>query len=130
MIDVIEGEENIHSASLALKDFKGTIARRIWSAEVGVILPFVEERRQEILTHLAGVLRVPFTTRFGEVISDVRDLEIGHIESQLINSGITVHPNVRRLVRRLREIRNCLSHLEPLSLELLLDAEINTTIAS
>ncbi len=120
----------MHSASLALKDFKGIIARRIWSAEVGVILPFVEERRQEILTHLAGVLRVPFTTRFGEVISDVRDLEIGHIESQLINNGITVHPNVRRLVRRLREIRNCLSHLEPLSLDLLLDAEINTTIAS
>jgi len=130
MIDLIEGEENIHSAALALKDVKGTITRRIWSAEVGVMLPFVEERRQEILTHLAGVLRVPFSTRFGEVISDVHDLEIGHIESQLINNGITVHPNFRRFVRRLREIRNCLSHLEPLSLDLLLDAEINTTIAS
>jgi hypothetical protein len=127
MIDLMEEEESIHSAALALNDAKGIITRRIWSAEVGVMLPFVEERRQELLTRLAGVLMVPFTTRFGEVISDVHDLEIGHIESQLINNGITVHPNVRRLVQRLREIRNCLSHLEPLSLELLLGAGINTT---
>jgi hypothetical protein len=127
MVDLTEGEESVHSAALALADIQGTVIRRIWSAEVGVMLPFVEERRQEILAHIAGVLRVPFTTRFGEVISDVHDLEIGHIESQLITNGIKVHPDIRRLIQRLREIRNCLSHLDPLTLDLLLCAEISTT---
>jgi hypothetical protein len=126
MVDLMEGEESVHSAALALADIQGTIRRRIWSAEVGVMLPFVEERRQEILAHLAGVLRVPFTTRFGEVISDVHDLEIGHIENQLITNGIKVHPDIRRLVQQLREIRNCLSHLDPLTLDLLFCAEIST----
>jgi hypothetical protein len=81
MVDLTEGEESVHSAALALADLQGTVRRRIWSAEVGVMLPFVEERHQKILSHLAGVLKVPFTTRFGELISDVHDLEIGHIES-------------------------------------------------
>jgi hypothetical protein len=81
MVDLTEGEESVHSAALALADLQGTVRRRIWSAEVGVMLPFVEERHQKILSHLAGVLKVPFTTGFGELISDVHDSEIGHIES-------------------------------------------------
>ena len=124
MIDVVDEEERIHSAVLVSHGGASAIKQRIWNAEVGVMLPFVEERRQEILTRLAGVLQVPFTTGFGEVITDLRDLEIGHIESQLTYNSTSVSPEVRLLVRRLREIRNCLSHLEPLNPELLLYDEI------
>jgi hypothetical protein len=113
------GEEKVHSAYLALDDPKGEVERRVWSAQVGVLLPFVEERRQELLARLDGVLRVPFRTRFGEEITDLRDLEIGHIESQLLTSPLAVDPDVRRQVRRLREIRNSLAHLETLRPEVL-----------
>jgi len=125
IVETMEGSKKIHSAALAEHDAAREIERRIWSAEVGVMLPFVEEKRQEILAQFAGILKVPITTRFGEIINDLHDLEIGHIESQLINNKITVNSATLRLVQRLREIRNCLSHLEPLSLELVLCEEIN-----
>jgi hypothetical protein len=50
-------------------------------------------------------------TRFGEEITDIRDLEIGHIESQLANNP-AVSNSIRQLIMQLRQIRNALSHLE------------------
>jgi hypothetical protein len=123
MLDVVDGVERVHSAVLATHGANSAIQRRIWSAEVGVMLPFVEERRQDILARFAGVLRVPFTTRFGEVITNVRDLEIGHIESQLTDNP-AVGAEMRQLIKQLRKIRNDLSHLEPLDPELLLSGEV------
>ncbi len=126
MTDIIEGKEKKHSAALAVNGSgKVELERRIWSAEVGEILPFIEELRREILEHLAGVLRLPFTTRFGEVIKDLHDLEIGHIDYQISNNSTFFDPKMRKLVRRLRDIRNALSHLESISPELLLCHEIN-----
>lgn len=122
-VDTFDGESRIHSALLALDDSTSELARRIWSAEVGVMLPFVEEKRREIIARLASVLQVPYETRFGEIIEDVRYLEIGHIERQ-INSLASADSDTRCFVRRLREIRNCLSHLEVLPPELLLCEEI------
>jgi hypothetical protein len=75
---------------------------------VAVLLPFVEERRQELLARLRHHFEVPFRTANGEVIEDVRDLEIGHIEYQLATRGRAVPPEVRLLKR----IRNCLAHQE------------------
>jgi len=125
MTDIVEGEKKIHSAILAFNESGlKEINRRIWSAEVGIMLPFVEEIRQEILESLKGVLRVPFKTDFG-MISDRRDLEIGHIEYQISKNGMVVNPNIKQLVQQLKEIRNSLSHLEPISPKLLFCREIN-----
>ena len=118
MVDVVSGEKKVHSAVLAVRRDDSMIRQRIWSAEVGVLLPFVEERRQGILTQFDGVLRVPFTTRFGE-ITNIQDLEIGHIESQLADNP-AVNIEMRQLIRQLRRIRNDLSHFVPLDPELLL----------
>ncbi|MGQ9919132.1 MAG: hypothetical protein ACUVS7_17130 [Bryobacteraceae bacterium] len=119
LTNTIDGVEKIHSAALSFRDPSDDIRRRIWSAEVGVLFPYVENRRQDILKRLAGLLRVPFETRFGEIITDWRDLEIGHIESQIAMHGIPVGGETRRLLRRLREIRNCLAHQEVVPMELL-----------
>jgi hypothetical protein len=100
-----------------------TFQRRIWNAEVGVLLPFVEEQRQDILVRFAGVLRVPAMTRFGEAITDIRDREIGHIESQLAKNP-AVSNSIRQLLTQLRKIRNALSHLESLDPALLLSGEV------
>jgi len=123
MKDVVDGAAKDHSAILAACHDDRAIQRRIWSAEVGVMLPFVEEQRQAILARFAGVLRVPFTTRFGEEITNIRDLEIGHIESQLTKNP-AVSTEMRQLIKRLRKIRNDLSHLEPLDPALLLSGEV------
>lgn len=118
--ETFDGAEQTHSAALALTDPGGEIARRVWSAEVGVLLPYVEEKRRELIARLADVFPMPHRTRFGEQIDDVRDLEIGHIEHK-VNALAAVDADTRSFVRRLREIRNCLSHLEPLPPRLLLD---------
>jgi hypothetical protein len=94
--------------------------RMIWNAEVGIILPFIEETRRQLLEQLGDILKVPFTTRFGEVITNLNDLEIGHIDSQINTGTITVRYETRQLVQRLREARNALSHLAPLPPQLLL----------
>jgi len=46
------------------------------------------------------------------VVSDLRDLEIGHIESQLKSMGVTMKPDKMRLIECLRQIRNHLSHFQ------------------
>lgn len=120
LTDTIDGEEKLHSAAISLRDSSDEIRRRIWSAEVGVLFPYVEEQRQAILRRLGGLLRVPFETRFGEIITDWRDLEIGHIESQIVTNGISVGRETRRMLRQLREIRNCLAHQEVVPKNLLL----------
>lgn len=117
--NIIEGRQKMHSAVLALND-SGEIDRRVWSAEVGVMLPFVEEARQTIIAQIANVLTVPFRTRFGNVITDIRDLEIGHIERQVVGNGLPVGEAMRRLIQQLNKIRNHLSHREPLDPMLLI----------
>ena len=69
------------------------------------------------------MLRVPFITRFGEAITDIRDLEIGHIESQLTKNP-AVSNSIRQLITQLRKIRNALTHLESLDPALLLSGEV------
>jgi len=119
MLDQIDGRVEIHSAALILGDPDRELERRIWSAEVGVLFPFVEERRRDILRRFGAFLTVPYLTRFGEVITDVRDLELGHIEAQLANNGLLLNSEIVRLLGLLRGIRNSLSHLEPLPSHLL-----------
>jgi len=62
-------------------------------------------------------------TRFGEVITDIRDLEIGHIESQRAKNPAASN-SVRQLITQLRKIRNALAHLESLDPALLLSGEV------
>lgn len=118
MQDMVNGTEKAHSALLAARYDARALQQRLWSAEVGVILPFVEEQRQELLTRFAEALHVPFTTPFGE-INDIHDLEIGHVVAQLAK-----HPAVSREMRQhmtqLHKIRNALSHSESLDLDCLL----------
>lgn len=124
MSDLVDGVERTNSALLALLDPADELRRRLWQAQVGVMFPLVEEKRQQILDRLAHLLRVPFTTRFGDIISDVRELEIGHINNQITRERLPVDRGTRQLVRCLRDIRNSLSHLEPVPAELLLSTTL------
>lgn len=117
--DLFNGQKKIHSACLAFDDKHQEIRRRIWRGQVGVMLPFVEEKRQDFLTELGAILSVPYESP-DRVIANRLDLEIGHIASQ-IGSNRNVPRETRQLVYRLRDIRNSLAHLEPLPHEELAD---------
>ncbi len=123
-LDFVDGYAQVHSALLACLPDDRRVMNRLWSAQVGVILPFVEERRIELVEALAPFLKVPFTTRFGETIKDVRDLEIGHIELQLANSDEGFDWDLLRFVGKLREMRNALAHGEPVELAALESDEL------
>jgi hypothetical protein len=123
MVDQFAGAERTHSSALAELDrARGAdeLQRRIWSAQVGVLLPYVEGRRRELLEGLGGQLTGPFHFDSGLVVSDIRDLEIGQIEYQLTASG----RRVPRVVRLLKEIRNRLAHLEVVGADLLDPSEL------
>ena len=120
MLNRCDGEQRLHSAAVVVRGDQAEIERRIWSGQVGIVFPFVEEKRRQIIQTLQGVLKVPYTTRFGERIVDVRELEIGHIESQLSCNAPMRGSLLFRQVQKLREARNSLSHLETLSVEFLL----------
>ncbi|MBI5100383.1 MAG: hypothetical protein HZB33_00900 [Nitrospirae bacterium] len=125
--DTIDGKEMIHSAFLAQHGTLDEINRRIWTAQIGVLMPFVEEKRQQLISDLKDLLIVPHSAGY-KVISDVRELEIGHIHYQANNGFFTINEHTKRLITRLRDIRNCLSHIEALSPELLLCEDIGLNV--
>jgi len=124
--DTVEGQNFIHTLALVNDDRHCEIDHRVWRAEVAVMLPFVEERRRELLGHLRGVLKLPHKTQTGEIIDNLLDLEIGHICHQLAVNRSRNHESVRRTAQKLRDIRNALSHLEPLQPQKALDPDLQS----
>lgn len=124
--DLVDGREQWHSAHAA-SDAPREIQRRLWTAQVSELLPAIEEQRRGMIGRLENILRVPHRTRFDEVIEDLRDLEVGHIEHQLGDAGPKYRAELRR-VRYLRKIRNALSHLEPVSADLLLSEDLGAML--
>lgn len=123
MSDRFADVDQLHSAALAASSAAHAvdeIRRRIWSAQVGVLLPFVEIRRRELLEQLNGELVGPFRFDNGLVIENVLDLEIGQLEYQLSFR----RDSPLRTVRLLKTIRNQLAHLEIVDAATLVDPAI------
>jgi hypothetical protein len=79
--DAIGPTSFVSAAALALLGDTSAIRQRVWSGQVGVMMPFLEERRQEVLHHLDGQLR-EWQTHFKDII-DPRDLELSHLLKQV-----------------------------------------------
>lgn len=112
------GRHALHSAWLATCGDQDELRRRHWKAHIQALLPYVEERRAELLDQVRSRLRVPYETSTGDVVTRIEELEIGHLYSQLANDSYVDH-RIRRKIRLLRDIRNALSHLKPVAPELL-----------
>jgi hypothetical protein len=112
----IDGAERIHSS---LKSLNGGVDGRRWRAQVGTIFPLVEQYRQELIGRLANHLQVPFHTEFG-IISDLRDLEIGHLHHQAMALPRLLSDAERVRLGRYKMARNALAHHEPLEADLVL----------
>ncbi len=129
MKDEVEGIERVHSAVLALNDQTTEIEARIWSGQIGVLFPFIEEQRQIIIESAEDFSWTIGQVSNGETIRDEQELEINHIASQLESAPPAARWANQHLLRRaqtLREIRNRLAHRKPIAIDQLkLCDEIN-----
>jgi hypothetical protein len=105
----LAGKEFHHSAWLAARGKRQELEKRIWTAQVRVLFPIIEEQRMSLLTELRKI-------HSGTIDSWQRDLgeddelEIGLIHHRMLVSKAFT-PRLNSLAGRLRNIRNKLAHL-------------------
>lgn len=114
ILDEVDGSGRpaAHSAAVRLLGNEEEIRRRLWRAQVGVLLPLIEAERVRIRPRLES--RRPgqlFSTRHnGETKLD--DLDIGEIAYHLRQRQIRTSGSVHDLVACLHDVRNKLAHLQ------------------
>ena len=106
------GKGSIHAALASLHVPRREIRRRVWSAQVSVLLPLIDARRFEIVRDYQGLLAASLRGA-GRAI-DPLDLQIGDLMSPDLRRVLDrkVQDQVERLVRW----RNALAHLKPVPL--------------
>jgi hypothetical protein len=92
--------------------------RLLWKAELGILIPYIEEQRQSLIETYRSNFRLPYYSKYG-VINDVYDLEIGVLELLLNQSGVSSRATLE-FVNNLKLARNQLSHLAPVDSSILL----------
>lgn len=104
IVDEIEGVAHFHSAFLALTHFAKSLdlMRRIWKAQVGVLLPEIEEYRSRMLD------RLPQKSSRYTPSDNLK--ELSHLCWELKGR---IAPNEWHLLEEHRLIRNELAHLRP-----------------
>ena len=107
-----------HAALTALGDPPAELDRRLWSAQLAVLLPWVEERRYELVTrHRYEVTRLMRDA--GYAGDDPIALEVGELHALFDRPG--ADRDVRRSVGRLRAARNDLAHRRRMSWDRVLE---------
>jgi hypothetical protein len=113
----IDGHPVLHPAALAQHGQLEALATRIWEGQLPVLLPFLEQRRQALLQHLAERLRplLPYQNASGETLRRLEEIEVGDLFRLCISSGHIRLPEAatRAEIRLLRDCRNLLAHLNP-----------------
>lgn len=113
MVNVMNSEKKVHSAALVMEGNEREILSRIWSGELKILFPFIEEQRRLLVSKYRSVLQLPHQTPSRE-ITQFEDLELSHIREQLQNI-VGISPDTRTKIRQLCEIRNRLAHFQPLT---------------
>ena len=105
-------QPTVHSALLEVSGKSRLVLQRIWAAQAAVLLPLVEERRVGLVGRCGRHLELPIRTEDGRWVDDPLDLEVGPLAWYLDRPGSPWR--LRKQVRRLRDVRNKLAHMEPL----------------
>ncbi len=118
---LIDGVKKEHPAIMAAQGKDRELISLIWSAQVSVLMPLLEERRQEIVGRMSDRLHLPQNVPSWQAVKDVRDLEIGIIWYQLHNFPAHMPRNLKEQINNLKKVRDDLSHRKVLSAEFLLE---------
>jgi hypothetical protein len=111
----VDGRDEVHSALMVLDDPGCVVRSRVWAAQAAMLLPAIERERRKLVSRARNWLKPPFYLLDGESVADADDLEIGPLEYQL-RRGKAPAELVRRAAD-LKELRNKLAHMEPLTVE-------------
>jgi hypothetical protein len=107
-----EGGTAVNPALSAIREDKKSIDRILWRAQVGVLLPWVEEKR---LLFIDGV-------RLGK---NLETMEVGDLWAECCNHPIITR-NQKDTLAKLRYIRNELAHRRCLSAQEILNGRFLT----
>ncbi len=110
----------LNSVVIALQNDHRELRRRVWRAEVGVIFPFIEEKRLQLVQLLKPHIKLPISTPSG-VIKDPADLEIGQLRHYA--RGVVLSHRTRWILNKLVGIRHALAHGISLDYETLREIE-------
>ena len=101
-----------HPARAALEEPPNEINKRLWSAQLSVLLPWIETRRHELVA--ANLYEVKCQmAHFGKGLTDPHDLELGELSTMF--SQPSADRRLRRSIRSLQDVRNRLAHRRHLS---------------
>lgn len=120
---VVESWHNqVSAATCSLAAEPEKLSRLIWAAQARVLLPWIEERRSALHIRVAEILGRP---RLGAILRETFNppvdadglVEIGVLDTVVRRALGSRHSDVRDASRWLRQARNDLAHIRPLSLD-------------
>jgi hypothetical protein len=117
-----DGEAVFHSGWVARDTASHEFERRVWSAQVQVLFPLIEQLRRQSIDRYSSRFRMPVQVGDTEFVSDPYELEITMVH-RIVSRLSGIPQNVVRLLENAREFRNALAHLEPLTIQQLLAFE-------
>jgi hypothetical protein len=99
----------------------GNLSRAVWAAQARVLLPWVEERRSTLLGRIKEALGNRrfadlLHNRFEPPVKPDGSVEIGALDRLVRMTIGSSDPELRDVSRHLREARNLLAHMTPLTL--------------
>lgn len=125
ILDDLDGGTWLHSCAAAIANDIATVQRRVWTAQVGVLFPFLERQRLAFIAAHRKLLSLPVVTQW-ERIEDADSLELSHLAFQLRRR---VSPTCLARIELCRRMRNELAHFRPLSVGDLLSAQFLEMLA-
>lgn len=117
---VYKDKTEVHSSLLNTNSkLVHLINNRIWEGQIGVLTKIIEKKRLKILDSYGEQFLIPIKAPYKGWITRSIDLEIGNMGNQVEASKVVLPEKVNELILLLREMRNNLSHLKPVSCEML-----------
>lgn len=117
----VDGVLTMHALHLlASGDPEQELRMRLWAAQASELLPILEIKRRKLAERIKGLSKVPPDASVnGEVVQDVLDVEVGGLA--YLTRRYNFPPDICRLAETLRNYRNKLAHLTPLTADEALD---------
>lgn len=95
------------------------VEHAVWLAQIRTIYPIIEEYREVFVSKYSKAIsaQLPITSSYGEEYKDPQDVEIGTLKFMADNGNLTISTGEYEKLKRFKDARNKLSHLNSLSMD-------------
>ncbi len=113
----IDGEQVQHALAVWQSgDPSSELRMRLWAAQAAELLPLLELKRRKLAERVKATRRIPPAAHLnGEIVQDLHDVELGGLLH--LARVFKLPTEILRNVETLRDLRNKLAHLTPISAE-------------